>query len=216
MEPNILGVNHSVNLSYICCVECWYNMTWNLIYLVSNTQWISIIYVVLNVDIIWHGTLYTWCRTLCESLLYMLCWMLILYDRFWLLYFFIDKMKYATISISIFTKRNVILIKCQFFYKSPICIFLYNSVHFFLFFSSLLKLLNVCSASISCFSSIVLLDVIWIYGVLRYLSSIAILTTTRDQTTHLALVHRPMPYIIDLSHTTTYHSRTPTLWVNDF
>ncbi len=54
-----------------------------------------------------------------------------------------------------------------------------------------------------------------VYGVLRYLSSIAIMTTTRDRTTHLALVHRPIPYIIDLSHTTSYNSRQPTRWLHD-
>ncbi len=31
------------------------------------------------------------------------------------------------------------------------------------------------------------------YEGLRYLSSITILTTTKDQTTHLALVQRPIP-----------------------
>ncbi len=34
---------------------------------------------------------------------------------------------------------------------------------------------------------------VYIYGVLRYLSSIAILTTTGDHTTYLVLVHRPIP-----------------------
>ena len=45
---------------------------------------------------------------------------------------------------------------------------------------------------IKTFSFNQLLDVKY-YMNLRYLSSIAILTTTRDQTTHLALVHGPIP-----------------------
>ncbi len=49
---------------------------------------------------------------------------------------------------------------------------------------------------------------VWIYGVLRYLSSIGILIITRDQTTHLPLVQRPIPQIIDPSHT-THQSTNP-------
>ncbi len=59
-----------------------------------------------------------------------------------------------------------------------------------------------------------MLDVIWIYGVLQYLSSIAILTTTRDQTTHLALVHRSIPYLDHWSKP-YYNRRNPTFWLPD-
>ena len=51
---------------------------------------------------------------------------------------------------------------------------------------------------------------VWIYEVLRYLGSIFILTTTRVQTTYLALVQRPIPYIIAI-----LNSRQPTDWLYD-
>ena len=42
--------------------------------------------------------------------------------------------------------------------------------------------------------SVVLFNIsVCFYGVLQYLRSVVILTTIREQTTHLALVQRPIP-----------------------
>ena len=53
---------------------------------------------------------------------------------------------------------------------------------------------------------------VWIYGVLRYLNSIAVLTTTMEQNSQFALVQKSIPRSFILA---LLHSRQTALWLHN-